>query len=140
MDNQNFSPYPLISILILSIMTSCSSPQSKNSFQESNASSSAQGGSSMEVIRKTLDNGLTIQHSPNSEEPRFYAEIVTRAGSKHDPATNTLAHYLEHLLFKGTQSFGTLDYEKEQPLLDQIVELYEQRSGETNESKKIGDL
>ncbi len=91
----------------------------------------------MEVIRKTLDNGLTILLSPNSEEPRFYAEIVTRAGSKHDPATNTgLAHYLEHLLFKGTQSFGTLDYEKEQPLLDQIVELYEQRSGETNESKR----
>ena len=91
----------------------------------------------MEVIEKTLENGLTIFLSPNQEEPRFYAEIITRAGSKHDPATNTgLAHYLEHLLFKGTQSFGTLDFEKEKPLLDQITKLYEQRSQETNESKR----
>ena len=91
----------------------------------------------MEVIEKTLENGLTIYLSPNHEEPRFYAEIITRAGSKHDPATNTgLAHYLEHLLFKGTQSFGTLDFEKEKPLLDQITKLYEQRSQETNESKR----
>ena len=43
----------------------------------------------MEVIEKTLENGLTIYLSPNQEEPRFYAEIITRAGSKHDPATNT---------------------------------------------------
>jgi predicted Zn-dependent peptidase len=91
----------------------------------------------MEVVQKTLDNGLTIYLSPNQEEPRFYAEIITRAGSKHDPATNTgLAHYLEHLLFKGTQSFGTLDFEKEKPLLDQITKLYEQRSKETNETKR----
>tara|TARA_B100000035_G_scaffold246782_1_gene215471 strand:+ start:2265 stop:5147 length:2883 start_codon:yes stop_codon:yes gene_type:complete len=95
------------------------------------------GANSMEVIEKTLENGLTIYLSPNHEEPRFYAEIITRAGSKHDPATNTgLAHYLEHLLFKGTQSFGTLDFEKEKPLLDQITKLYEQRSQETNESKR----
>ena len=91
----------------------------------------------MEVIEKTLENGLTIYLSPNQEEPRFYAEIITRAGSKHDPATNTgLAHYLEHLLFKGTQSFGTLDFEKEKPLLEQITKLYEQRSHETNETKR----
>ena len=63
--------------------------------------------SSMQVIKRTLDNGLTVYLSPNNEEPRFYAEIITRAGSKHDPATNTgLAHYLEHLLFKGTSSSG----------------------------------
>ena len=54
----------------------------------------------MQVLQKTLDNGLTVYLSPNAEEPRFYAEIITRAGSKHDPSTNTgLAHYLEHLLF-----------------------------------------
>ena len=91
----------------------------------------------MEVIQKTLKNGLTVYLSPNNEEPRFYAEIITRAGSKHDPSTNTgLAHYLEHLLFKGTQSFGTLDFEKEKPLLEKITGLYEERSKETNESKR----
>ena len=93
--------------------------------------------STMQVLQKTLDNGLTIYLSPNSEEPRFYAEIVTRAGSKHDPSTNTgLAHYLEHLLFKGTRSFGTQDFAKEEPILNEITSLYEQRGAERNESKR----
>ena len=91
----------------------------------------------MNVEIYELDNGLTVYLSPNHEESRFYAEIITRAGSKHDPSTNTgLAHYLEHLLFKGTTHFGTIDYEKEKPLLDRITELYEQRSQETNSSKR----
>ncbi|MED6332049.1 MAG: insulinase family protein, partial [Pseudomonadota bacterium] len=48
-----------------------------------------------------LDNGLHVYLTENHEEPRFYAEIAVRAGSKHDPADATgLAHYLEHLLFK----------------------------------------
>ena len=100
----------------------------------------------MQVIKHTLSNGLTVYLSPNHETPRFYAEIVTRAGSKHDPMTNTgLAHYLEHLLFKGTSSFGTIDYAQEKPLLDEIAELYEKRSVE-NETKgkeiynKINDI
>jgi len=92
---------------------------------------------SMQVLQKTLDNGLTVYLSPNSEEPRFYAEIVTRAGSKHDPVTNTgLAHYLEHLLFKGTQFFGTEDYTSEYPLLKKISDLYEKRAAESNESTR----
>ena len=103
---------------------------------DSNTSNST-GTSSMEVIQRTLENGLTVYLSPNKEEPRFYAEIITRAGSKHDPDTNTgLAHYLEHLLFKGTQTFGTLDFEKERPLLEKITQLYEDRSRETNETKR----
>lgn len=92
---------------------------------------------SMQVIHRKLDNGLSVYLSPNPEQPRFHAEIVTRAGSKHDPSTNTgLAHYLEHLLFKGTRSFGTSDYAKEAPLLERISQLYELRSAETNESTR----
>ncbi|MDH7942251.1 insulinase family protein [Pseudohongiella sp. SYSU M77423] len=73
-----------------------------------------------------LNNGLRVYLSRNTEEPRFYAEIAVRAGSKHDPADATgLAHYLEHLLFKGNQQLGTLDYEAEKPYLDEIRELYE---------------
>src|SRR6056300_683697 len=99
--------------------------------------SNSNQSSSMQVLQKTLDNGLTVYLSPNKEEPRFYAEIVTRAGSKHDPSTNTgLAHYLEHLLFKGTKNFGTTNFAKEKPLLDQITDLYEKRSQESNESKR----
>lgn len=115
----------------LATLTSCSL-----SGKPSTASSQT-NQSSMQVLQKTLDNGLTVYLSPNAEEPRFYAEIITRAGSKHDPSTNTgLAHYLEHLLFKGTRSFGTENFAKEEPLLRQISELYEQRATEKNEKKR----
>jgi predicted Zn-dependent peptidase len=122
----------------LVVFLSCSvEKDSSIDAQLNDANSSENNHSSMQVIKRTLENGLTVYLSPNHEEPRFYAEIITRAGSKHDPATNTgLAHYLEHLLFKGTSSFGTVDYEKEKVLLDEITELYENRSKENNETKR----
>ena len=84
-----------------------------------------------------LDNGLTVYLTQNSEEPRFYAEIAVRAGSKHDPQDATgIAHYLEHMLFKGSKKIGTLDYEKEQVHLDRIEALYEQHFGETDPEKR----
>lgn len=84
-----------------------------------------------------LDNGLTVYLSENHETPRFYAEIVVRAGNKQDPPNNTgLAHYLEHLLFKGNTHMGTLDYEKERPYIDRIEALYEERFHETDPAKR----
>lgn len=84
-----------------------------------------------------LDNGLQVYLTRNTEEPRFYAEIAVRAGSKHDPADATgLAHYLEHLLFKGNQTMGTLDYESERPYLEQIEDLYEQHFRETDTTRR----
>ncbi len=84
-----------------------------------------------------LDNGLQVFLTENHEEPRFYAEIAVRAGSKHDPADGTgLAHYLEHLLFKGNQNLGTLNYEAEKPHLDRIVELYEEHHQETDPTRR----
>lgn len=84
-----------------------------------------------------LDNGLTVYLSENHQEPRFYAEIAVRAGSKHDPADATgLAHYLEHLLFKGTREMGTLDYAAEAPYLEEIAALYEVHFAETDEQRR----
>ncbi len=84
-----------------------------------------------------LDNGLTVYLTENHQTPRFYSEIVVRAGHKEDPATNTgLAHYLEHLLFKGSQKLGTLDYDKEREHIEKINELYEQRFHETDPEKR----
>ena len=75
----------------------------------------------------TLDNGLKVYMSVNKERPRLQANIVVRTGSRNDPAETTgLAHYLEHLMFKGTQQFGTTDYAKEKPYLDEIERRYEQ--------------
>ncbi|MFM1896918.1 MAG: hypothetical protein RLZZ385_1992 [Pseudomonadota bacterium] len=84
-----------------------------------------------------LDNGLQVYLTANHEEPRFYAEIAVRAGSKHDPADATgLAHYLEHLLFKGNRNMGTLDYAAEQPYLDRITALYEEHFNTTDEARR----
>ena len=74
----------------------------------------------------TLANGLKVYLSVNKEEPRIQTYIAVRTGSKNDPAETTgLAHYLEHLMFKGTDKFGVTDPEKEAPLLDQIEQQYE---------------
>ncbi len=74
-----------------------------------------------------LSNGLTVYLSPNKGEPRVSARVIVRAGSKNDPADSTgMAHYLEHMFFKGTSRLGTLDYEKERPHLERIRALYEE--------------
>lgn len=84
-----------------------------------------------------LDNGLEVYLSVNRDTPRFYSEIAVRAGSKNDPPETTgLAHYMEHLLFKGSERLGTLDYEKEKAHLDRIGELYEQHFAETDPAKR----
>jgi len=74
----------------------------------------------------TLENGLKVYMTVNKEEPRIQTFIAVRSGGRNDPADNTgLAHYLEHLMFKGSEQLGTTDYAAEKPILDQIEELYE---------------
>lgn len=85
----------------------------------------------------TLQNGLTVVLSPSKKEPRIQTYIATKAGSKTDPKDHTgLAHYLEHLLFKGTEQFGSLDWAKEKPLLDKIDGLYEDYNSTKDEAKR----
>ncbi|PCI39440.1 MAG: hypothetical protein COB53_03195 [Elusimicrobia bacterium] len=80
----------------------------------------------MNVTIHRLNNGLTIYLSPNDQEPRITAWIGTRAGGAHDPEDSTgMAHYLEHMLFKGTTRLGTTNFEKEKIPLDKIRALYE---------------
>ena len=74
----------------------------------------------------TLSNGLKVYLSVNTDEPSIQANIAVRTGSRNDPAETTgLAHYLEHLMFKGTSLFGTTDAEAEAPLLDEIEQRFE---------------
>ncbi len=85
----------------------------------------------------TLKNGLTVILSVNKKEPRIFTFIPTRAGSNTDPRTNTgLAHYLEHMLFKGTDKYGSLNWAKEKPLLDQIDALYEKYNKTKDEAQR----
>jgi predicted Zn-dependent peptidase len=85
----------------------------------------------------TLKNGLTVILSPTNKDPRIQCYVATKAGSKTDPSTNTgLAHYLEHMLFKGTDKFGSLDWAKEKPELDKIDALYEEYNHTTDTEKR----
>ncbi len=85
----------------------------------------------------TLDNGLKVYLSRNTTEPSIQARIAVHAGSTYDPpATTGLAHYFEHLMFKGTDKIGTLDWEKEKPLLEEISGLFEQHRMEQDPQKK----
>ena len=83
-------------------------------------------GDPMDVKIYTLKNGLKVYMSVNRDEPRIQTYMPVRVGGKDDPADNTgLAHYLEHMMFKGTEILGTQDYEAEKPLLAQIDSLFE---------------
>lgn len=85
----------------------------------------------------TLKNGLTVILSPTKKDPRIQCYIATKAGSKTDPADHTgLAHYLEHLLFKGTDKYGSLNWAKEKPELVKISNLYEQYNKTTDEAAR----
>ena len=85
----------------------------------------------------TLDNGLKVYMSVNKETPRIQTYIAVKVGSKNDPSETTgLAHYFEHLMFKGTEQFGTTDYAAEKPMLDQIEALFEQYRSTENEAQR----
>ncbi|MDR2917245.1 MAG: insulinase family protein [Tannerella sp.] len=86
----------------------------------------------------TLDNGMKVYFSVNKDEPRVQAYVGVRVGGKNDPAETTgLAHYFEHLMFKGTKNFGTSNYAMEEPLLNQIEELFETYRKTTDEVERM---
>ena len=94
-------------------------------------------GDPLETKIYTLDNGLKVYMSVNEESPRIKANIAVKVGGKNDPSETTgLAHYFEHLMFKGTEQFGTSDYAAEKPLLDQIEALFEVYRATTDETER----
>jgi predicted Zn-dependent peptidase len=85
----------------------------------------------------TLKNGLTVILSQNNQEPKIEFNMAVRAGSNTDPKNATgLAHYLEHVMFKGTDKLGTSNWQKEKPLLDKIDALYEKYNKTTDPAQR----
>ncbi len=73
-----------------------------------------------------LENGLKVFLSVYHDEPRIQIYIAVHTGSKMDPPETTgLAHYFEHMMFKGTEKFGTTDWIRESRLIEQIEGLFE---------------
>ena len=120
--------YLLLSLAIVYLISSCT--QSEYKYE-------SVSGDPLKVRIYTLDNGLKVYLSVNKDKPRIQTYIGVRVGGKNDPAETTgLAHYFEHLMFKGTSQFGTTDYNKEKPLLDQIENLFETYRKTTDEEKR----
>ena len=80
----------------------------------------------LKVQKIVLDNGLTVLLNEDHSEAKVFGGVVVKAGSKNDPENATgLAHYFEHIMFKGTDSIGTIDYAAEKVYLDSITALYD---------------
>lgn len=91
-------------------------------------------GDMMKVRIYTLANGLKVYLTDNDNEPRIQTLIAVKAGSSYDPVETTgLAHYLEHMMFKGTSKMGTENWAEEEKVLAQISDLFEKRKA-TNDS------
>ena len=103
-----------------------------------NVSSYAQN--KINVTEFKLDNGLTVYLNEDHSKPEIFGVVAVRAGAKNDPDDATgMAHYMEHMLFKGTEDLGTLNWEKEKPWIDKTFELYDQlgKTKDEAERKKI---
>jgi zinc protease len=126
--------------LILVLISSCG----KTKYQATKATDS--NGYSYETVTNdpmgvriyTLKNGLKVYFTVVKDAPRIQTLISVKAGSLIEPEQTTgLAHYFEHLMFKGTSQFGTSNWEKEKVLIGRISDLFEQRLATTDSIKKV---
>jgi predicted Zn-dependent peptidase len=94
-----------------------------------------------------LDNGLKVVLCEDHNQPEIYGAVYVHAGSKNDPTDATgMAHYFEHIMFKGTDRIGTIDWEKEKVYIDSISLMYDRLHETTDPAErniiqhKINDL
>ncbi|MEG0518828.1 MAG: insulinase family protein, partial [Bacteroidales bacterium] len=112
---RNFSKILLVAVAIL-LITACTKEYSYETVPND----------PLNARIYTLNNGLKVYMTVNKDEPKIQANIAVRVGGKYDPGETTgLAHYFEHLMFKGTETFGTQNYEVEKGLLDRIESEFE---------------
>ena len=78
----------------------------------------------LEVNELKLSNGMSVWLNEDHSQPKVFGAVVVRAGAKDCPNTG-IAHYFEHIMFKGTDRMGTIDYAAEKPLLDSISAQYD---------------
>ncbi|MCF6352022.1 MAG: insulinase family protein [Cyclobacteriaceae bacterium] len=130
----------LLALSAASIFWACSSPE--ESFTTKTAE---EGGYTYEYAEDdpmktriyTLDNGLKVYLSYYANAPRIQVYTPVKAGGKNDPASNTgLAHYLEHMMFKGNDKFGTVDFTKESVMLDSIEAMFTHYATLTDDAER----
>lgn len=97
---------------------------------------SAQTAGPLKVTEKKLSNGMTVWLNEDHSQPKVFGAVVVKAGAKDCPNTG-IAHYFEHILFKGTDKIGTVDYKAEKPWLDSISSQYDLLAKTTNEASRL---
>lgn len=76
------------------------------------------------VSQFTLSNGFQVLLVPRPETPVFTGQVWVKVGGvDEDTGSTGIAHFLEHMAFKGTREIGTRDYAREQALLDELEAL-----------------
>ena len=89
----------------------------------------------LHVQELKLSNGMTVWLNEDHSQPKVFGAVVVKAGAKDCPNTG-IAHYFEHIMFKGTDRIGTTDYAKEKPWLDSISAQYDLLSQTKNETER----
>lgn len=99
------------------------------------SAASAQTPSALTVQEKTLSNGMTVWLNEDHSQPKVFGAVVVNAGAKDCPDTG-IAHYFEHIMFKGTDEIGTIDYAQEKPWLDSISAAYDRLATTTDAARR----
>ena len=89
----------------------------------------------LEVKELKLSNGMTVWLNEDHSQPKVFGAVVVKAGAKDCPNTG-IAHYFEHIMFKGTDRIGTTDYAAEKPWLDSISAQYDLLSQTKDETTR----
>ena len=94
-------------------------------------------GKAQQLSVMTLRNGATVYIWEDKSKPDVFGMVAFKVGSVDDPVQYTgLAHYLEHVIFKGTQTIDALDWEKEKPIYEKIIAKYDERAATTDQAKR----
>ena len=84
-----------------------------------------------------LSNGLKVIAAESHDQPKIHGAVVVHAGSKNEDLNATgVAHYFEHIMFKGTDRIGTTNWEAEKPYLDSISDIYDQIQATQDASRR----
>ncbi len=131
----------LIFVFLVSMIVSCGQESKYKTETHTDANGytyETVTGDALKTRIYTLDNGLKVYLSVNKDEPRIQTLIAVRAGSSFDPPETTgLAHYFEHMMFKGTDEIGTIDWENEQIMVAKISDLFEEHRSTDDPEKKL---
>jgi predicted Zn-dependent peptidase len=96
----------------------------------------AKAADALHVEEFKLSNGMTVWLNEDHSQPMVFGALVVKAGARDCPGTG-IAHYFEHMMFKGTDKIGSLDYEKEKPLLDAISEEYDRLAKTNDDAERL---